>query len=463
MLIGWALFIYSITAVGYILLCRVDHLRPVERIGASIVIGASAGPFLLFLLNTLFGIPVIASTPTGQAFTWLTMAGLTGLLIICERQRRRRPRTQRPLTSQRLLPGKWHATVVVLLLIAIATFYYQVIYGLRFPVFGWDEYSFWLYTAQALYLHQGHSTVEIRDAYATYPLGFPYLVAWCYHLTGGISILRAKWTLPILTSGLCLATYALLRRIGLQIAPALAAVAVLLWGTQIYLWYNFVAFGELSYVVTYCLGVLYVVAWMAQGCDADLWIGGLLLGLSAFLRVDGDYIDVFTLVCLVLTANPRQLRQLGASRVTRFLTVLLIPIVAWKAFEIWFHARAGWTPRLSLAHILDRLRPDFLLPMLHAEWLTLSNLEVYPVMLLLAILIVMLPFARNRLVTFLTFVSVTHIVYLFVAYLAVFSSFEALHASAMNRYLLRLDPMIAVAFILMTTGHRGTKSDASIR
>jgi hypothetical protein len=45
---------------------------------------------------------------------------------------------------------------------------------------------------------------------------------------------------------------------------------------------------------------------------------------------------------------------------------------------------------------------------------------------------------------------ISQILYLFLAYMTVFSRFEALHVSSMDRYLLRIEPLIAfmVAFLL---------------
>ena len=45
-------------------------------------------------------------------------------------------------------------------------------------------------------------------------------------------------------------------------------------------------------------------------------------------------------------------------------------------------------------------------------------------------------------------ICLAQIVYLWIAYLTMFSVFEGLHASSSERYLMRIDPLTAIAFAL---------------
>ncbi|MCY0900728.1 MAG: hypothetical protein OWU32_00900 [Firmicutes bacterium] len=463
---GWLFFFCSLLAPGLLLLARC-RMSLYERLGTALVAGGTLLPLLLFVLNTSTHLPVISDRMSVLDVLVPTAFALLALWI--SRRRDARPHTpvvikrgqpRAPLRLSYVLSRRVDRALSGVLIVTVILFFSEVVYGLSRPVFGWDEYSYWLYAAKALYLSHGQSTILLRDAYATYPLGFPYLEAWLYHLTGGISISHAKWMLPVLSLGFALGLFGILRRLGLPTLLALTGVAATLWGTQVMLWYNIVAFGELSFVVTFVLGAIYLAAWLQTEASMDLLLGGVLLGLSTFVRVDGDYVVVLTLCCLVVSAGFRRLRAIGSASAIAVGLSIVIPVGLWKAFEQVYGARAGWTPRLSLQTIELRLQPHFLGTMLQAQWDVVSNLQVYPILLGLPLLVLALPFLRSRAVTFLIMICISQLVYLFAAYLAVFSAFEALHASALERYLLRLDPLIACAVVLaLWTVNRATYKD----
>jgi len=452
---GWLLFFCSLLAPGLLLLARCQ-MSLYERLGTALVAGSTLLPLLLFALNTSTHLPVISDRMSFLDVLFPTTFGLLALWLSRHpwaRQRRRvRSAEQEPvqpaLSISYVLSRRADRALSGILIVTMILFFSEVAYGLSRPVFGWDEYSYWLYAAKALYLSHGQSTTLLRDAYATYPLGFPYLEAWLYHLTGGISISHAKWVLPFLSLGFSMGMYGVLRRLGVPTLLALTGVSAALWGTQVMLWYNIVAFGELSFVVTFVLGTIYLAAWLHKAASMDLFVGGVLLGLSTFVRVDGDYVVILTLCCLLVSAGYTRLRGIEPVWATAVGLSMVIPVGLWKIFEEVYGARAGWTPRLSLHTIALRLEPHFLGTMLQAQWDVVSNLSVYPILIGLPLLLLALPFLRSRAITFLTLVCISQLIYLFAAYLAVFSAFEALHASALERYLLRLDPLIACAVVL---------------
>ena len=82
-------------------------------------------------------------------------------------------------------------------------------------------------------------------------------------------------------------------------------------------------------------------------------------------------------------------------------------------------------------------------------WHTISNLHTYPIGAFFTILVVATLFSRRRELYFLCAVTIAQIVYLFAAYMVVFPTFQALHTSSLDRYLMRVDPLIAVAFVLL--------------
>ena len=439
----WGLFLFILIGTGWLLLVPFRHLSAAERIGTSFVIGSVALPFLFFLLRSVTHMALFGPTLTAKLLMVFCVIASVALFWSTRGLWKRTAVFQSDFKN--LLSRGFYAV----LLMCVGVFFYQVYIGLQKPIFGWDEYSFWLSAAKSIYLHQGSTTTMLSDAYNTYPLGFPYLVALAYQWTGGIAITTAKWLSAILSSFMLLSMYHLLRRLHLKPLYALLAVTLTVWGSRIFLWYNFLAFGEMSYVDTYALGVLYLVAWLSEKDKRDLWIAGLLLGLSCFLRVDGMYIAAFTLVLFGLSMS----RSARKSALQKNVIVPLIfyglpPIIVWEAFKMIFHAH-GWTTRISVAELSFRLQPWFLQTMWQAIWHTVSNISTYPIMAFLAFLIIVQWFYRSRATVFLTLLALAQIGYLFVAYLTVFSRFEALHASSMDRYLLRIDPMIAVAFALL--------------
>lgn len=449
---GWLLFVGTVAAVGFALLGPHRFMRGRERLGTGFVIGSSALPLVLFTGNAALHLGVLSA-----GFTVFLVLALT-LLLLSLRARPRlsgarrgeagagdERRTSNAARPRRARYRPFDAAVCLTLLAALLLFFLQVVHGVSLPIFGWDEYSFWLYAAKVLYLNHGAATAMLKDAYASYPLGFPYLIAWCYHLTGGISITHAKVVTPLITAGALLGAYSALRRAGARPPVALFGLAAFAWGSRMVLWYNFVAFGEMIYVDTYTLGALYCAVWMRTRRAADLYVGGALLGLAAFLRVDGIYIDIFTAVLLLLFAEPRLARSLRRPERVRLAAFSLPPAILWTGYELHHHISGGWLSRLSWHDVSQRLDPAFLGGIVSAMWQTIADPGIYPIIPAAAVAVGLAIWQRNRPALFLLATAAAQIVYLFVSYLTVFSRFEALHASAMDRYLLRIDPLIAFA------------------
>ncbi len=470
--LGLILWLFTIWVAGFSLLVHLHHLSKLERCATGFVIGASLLPFALFLANALFSIPVFSA----NGGFWFTVVVTLSMLLwtslysyqqfVKSGRKQRRSSQQNVHRDDRLNPLS--ALMVFIMVAAIGLFIFQVISALQKPLFGWDEYSFWLYAAKLLYLSGGQSTSLLPDAYASYPLGFPYLVAWFYHLTGDVSIAHAKWLSPIITLCTLASVYAILRRLGQKQTSAWMAVALTVWGSQTYFWYNSLAFGEMIYVDTFSLALLYAVAFMHTRKSGDWLVFCALLGLSAFLRVDGDYIAIVTLTVFWIAFGTKNIRtalfqsqnvqkpksmkkEASGTKLQSFwigLLLLVVPTAVWTLFKAIHHVSGGWTTRISLAEIIKRLQPTFLQAMWSAVWHTVSNFTIYPIMYALALLVICLPFIKRRDIWFLTLTALAQIAYLFVAYITVFSRFEALHASSMDRYLLRVDPILSIALVL---------------
>ncbi len=460
--IGWTLFVVTLTASGFLLL-RPFGLALPERIAAGFVAGSTALPLLLFVVNTFWGIPVLATNGGGLAFFGVLLLALAiGVAVEAGPAWRRRGqrRTKKPAQRERKngikhgqqsVPAR---VATVILAVAIAIFLYQTAAGAAKPLFGWDEYSYWLYAAKLITLSDGRSTVLLHNAYASYPLGFPYLVAWCYHLIGVISIAQAKWISPLLTTATLVTIYSLLIRLRIGRFLALLAIALTVWGTETLLLYNWLAFGEMAFMDTYVIGVLYGAAWLRTQNRSDLALCGLFLGLSTFLRVDGAYVAIFTLILLWFAG-------IGTSRKGRWMSWVValgaaaLPALLWAYFKDHYHARAGWITRLSWSTISHRLQPPFVTMVWNSMWTTISNLHTYPIGVFFIVLVIATLLTKRRELYFLCALVCAQIVYLFVAYMTVFSAFEALHASSLDRYLMRVDPLIAVAFVLLLSGTSG--------
>jgi len=458
--IGWTLFIVTLTAVGFLLL-RPFGLALAERIPAGFVAGSTALPLLLFVANTFWGLPVLAQSGAGLAFFGVLLLALAiGIAVEAGpawrgrkgtgRSSRRARKHESDIEKQSILTR----VAMVALVIAIAIFLYQMAAGAAKPLFGWDEYSFWLYAAKLITLAGGRSTVLLHNAYASYPLGFPYLAAWCYHLIGKISIAQAKWISPLLTAATLLTIYSLLIRLRVSRLLALLAIAITVWGTKTLLLYNWLAFGEMAFMDTYVLGVLYGMAWLRTLKRSDLALCGLFLGLSTFLRVDGSYVAIFTLVLLWFAGIGATHKGHLASWAIALVAAAL-PALLWLYFKDHYHARAGWITRLSWSTIGHRLRPPFITTVWSSVWNTISNLHTYPIGVFFVILVIATLFSRRRELYFLCALVFAQIAYLFAAYMIVFPAFQALHASSLDRYLMRVDPLIAVAFVLLLAGDPG--------
>ena len=437
----WIPLIVILIATGWVPLRRFAHLYPLERVGTSFVLGATLLPFLFFLLRSLTHIALFGSVSASILMIFLFLGSILVFWF-----------SKNQVYALFVRPSRHHAKLPRILwwilILCLFIFIGDVIYGLTQPIFGWDEYSFWLYAAKIITIHHGSTTAMLKDAYNTYPLGFPYLIAISYQWIGGISITTAKIVSAWLTLFMLISLYSLLRRLGISSLLSMLALTITVFGSQIFLWYNFLAFGEMAYVDTYVLGVFYLVAFLEQSTLADLMIAGMLLGLSCFLRVDGIYIAFFTLVLALFFTKTKVWKSLLTKKtIGSFVAYTLPPILVWQAFLQVFHTH-GWTTRITVREITSRLAPHFLTTMLFAIWNTISNVSIYPIMIAFAVLLLGQIFWRRRSTGFLTLLVVAQISYLFVAYLTVFSTFEALHASSMDRYLLRIDPLIAVAFIL---------------
>jgi hypothetical protein len=320
-------------------------------------------------------------------------------------------------------------------------------YYVHQPLFGWDEFSYWVYAGKALFETHGSHLAMMDDQYASYPLGFPYLIAWKFQFSG-MSITNAKVISPLLSLFFIVNVYTVLRRLNFTISNALLTVTIVVWGTTNYFWYNVVAYGEMIYITTFALAVLYATAYMHTKLNSDLYTFGVLLGLSGFLRVDAVYTAMITGTLFVLF-NPHLLKRCK----NMFLTLMLsiFPSLVWLYFKHRNHVQSDWSTRLSFSEIQYRLHGPFLHRLLQAFLTKLNNFRVYPIVLCFYVGLAASLIYRQREVFFLLSLCVSQILYLFFAYLTVFSRFEALHASSMDRYLLRIEPLIAfaIAFILV--------------
>lgn len=445
--VSWLLFIVTIWGSGFVFL-RIFRVRGWERIALGFVIGATLVPFVLFLASTFTHLHLMDNGRGGFLSAGLILLTIFLLLFIefvfaksAPRQRLVRDSGERRITG----------VIELILFIAVVVFFYLVVEGVTQPIYGWDEFSYWLYAGKLLYLSGGSSTIMSHDLYSSYPLGFPYLVAWLYHFLGGDSVSAAKWISPLISLATLIVIYRALMRTGVRRLYAWLGVALVTWGSFLYLEYNWVAFGEMIYVDTYSVGLLYATLWLRDHARSDLLLAGLLIGLSTFLRVDGFDIAIFTTL-LLFAANIKNNNPVRWPEISGFLALVLVPALAWYVFRSAYHLDSGWTTRISLRVISERAQSSVLPDLLKSMWETVANLQKYPIDLLLPLLVIIGPFTRKREVYFLTAVSITQLVYLFVAYLSVFTTYEAAHASSLPRYMLRNDPLIALAYVYLLNG-----------
>ena len=459
MIVGWLLFVFTVWGTGFVVL-RPFPLWRTERMALGFVVGATLLPFLLFLVNTITHVRVLGGGRGGFFFAILLIVVIFLLLFIEVFSKRKKSLGDHTTTGQGAA-SPFAGVIRLVLWLSLVVFFYLVVQGVSRPIYGWDEFSYWLYAAKLLFLSGGSSTVLRHDLYSSYPLGFPYLVAWCYHFINTASVSAAKWISPMITLATMVVINRAMARSGVRPLNALLGVALFAWGTYYMLFYNWVAFGEMIYVDTYGIAGLYASLWLKDKRTTDFVLAMLVLGLSTFLRVDGSYIAIFTLVILFVS-NWKGKQEITFKQGVTGIALVAIPVVAWYLFRLLFHLDSGWTTRVSLAIIISRLHPPVLPALLQSMWATISNVRMYPIDLFLPLLIISLPFARRRDVFFLTVVSVVQLLYLMVAYLTVFTTFEAMHASSLPRYMLRNDPLIAIAFILLISG-KGQRKKSNLR
>ncbi len=447
--LAWLLFIFTVWGSGFILL-RPFLLLRMERAALGFVVGATLLPFILFLVNTMTHASLLGEGKTGFFFTIILVVIIFAFLFI-ELFSKRKKTIPKP-ELERISPlALFTHPIRLVLWLSLLIFFYLVVQGVTKPIYGWDEFSYWLYAAKLLYLSGGASTALRHDLYASYPLGFPYLVAWCYHFINTTSVSAAKWISPMVTIATLVVINRALVRSGVRSMYALFGISLVAWGSYLMLYYNWVAFGEMIYVDTYGIAMLYAAMWLRDKQTSDLVLSGLVLGLSTFLRVDGDYIAIFTLVILYV-ANWKSKSTLSLRQRIGVFVLVLVPVIVWHLFRMTFQIDSGWTTRVSVATISARLHPPVFPSLLHSMWGTIADMSKYPIDLLLPFLIITWPLSRRRDVFFLTAVILAQLVYLMVAYLTVFTTFEAMHASSLPRYMLRNDPLIAIAFTLLISG-----------
>jgi hypothetical protein len=447
--LAWLLFVFTVWGSGFILL-RPFLLLRMERAALGFVVGATLLPFILFLVNTMTHASLLGEGKTGFFITIILVVIIFAFLFI-ELFSKRKKTIPKP-ELERISPlALFTHPIRLVLWLSLLIFFYLVVQGVTKPIYGWDEFSYWLYAAKLLYLSGGASTALRHDLYASYPLGFPYLVAWCYHFINTTSVSAAKWISPMVTIATLVVINRALVRSGVRSMYALFGISLVAWGSYLMLYYNWVAFGEMIYVDTYGIAMLYASMWLRDKQTSDLVLSGLVLGLSTFLRVDGDYIAIFTLVILYVS-NWKSKSTLSLRQRIGVFVLVLVPVIVWHLFRMTFHIDSGWTTRVSLATISARLHPPVFPSLLHSMWGTIADMSKYPIDLLLPFLIITWPFSRRRDVFFLTAVILVQLAYLMVAYLTVFTTFEAMHASSLPRYMLRNDPLIAIAFTLLISG-----------
>jgi hypothetical protein len=265
------IFLLSLFLTGSLWTVAMKRFSLFEKISLSILVGASLLPFLLFMINWLFRIPVI----NHPLFTWTFFIVLSTVFVFFL-YRQGYPFT--PLNRARI--SRFEMLFSSLLIVSLAIFAYHVAYYVQQPLFGWDEFSYWVYAGKALFYTHGSRLAMIDDHYASYPLGFPYLIAWKFQFSG-VSIYNAKLISPLLSLFFIVNVYTVLRRLHFTISNALLTIAIIIWGTTNYFWYNVVAYGEMIYITTLALAVLYAIAYMRTKLTSDLYTFGLLLGLSS--------------------------------------------------------------------------------------------------------------------------------------------------------------------------------------
>lgn len=455
-MIATLLFFVTVIGIGLLLDPFFAHMHRLERLGLAILCGSVLLPFLLFFASAYLHILPLAKTGVGVFFrSGVTVLALTSIarFLLSEIRALRAPGRSRsaPRKKRRV---QISAMISTLSLIAFAFF---VVIGIHTRLFGWDEYSYWMYAAKVLTVTGGDIHALLPNAYGSYPPGFPELAAWNDALQGDVSIQHAKWMAPLYFLGALTLEWGLFKRYQTSTSRILIILALTVWGCQSYDLFTILAYGEMPYVDLYTPGVIYLAFSMRSKDMRDLNTGVILLLFSAFLRVDGWIVAGFTLVLFFLFNARQVLTAVRAKKRLLAYACAALPILLWNLYLLHHPTLAGWGTRLTLSRVDARLPWPFMSRVLGAMWMTVSNLRVYPIMAVYPLLIGYALVKRNRALWFLLAVVLTQFAYLFTAYMTVFSSFEALHASSLDRYLLRVDPLISAGLFFALYDEKTTR------
>ncbi|KUO94948.1 hypothetical protein [Ferroacidibacillus organovorans] len=455
------LFILTVIGIGLLLDPFFAHMNRLERLGLAILCGSVLLPFLLFFANAYLLILPLAKTGAGVFFrggvTVLALASLVWFLL------REIHALWAPARSRRAPRQKTKVRISALLsaasLLAFAAF---VIIGIHTRLFGWDEYSYWMYAAKVLTVTGGNVHALLANAYGSYPPGFPELVAWNNVLQGDISIQHAKWIAPFYFLGALTVEWGLFKRYRLTTNRILILLALTVWGCQSYDLFTILAYGEMPYVDLYTPGVIYLAFAVRTKDSRDLNTGVILLLFSAFLRVDGWMVAGFTLAVFFLFSARQTRSALREKKRLLIYVSAALPILLWNFYLFHHPTLAGWGTRLTLSRVSARLPWPFMSHVLGAMWTTVTNLRVYPIVAAYPFLVWAAFASRSRALWFLLAVVFAQFAYLFTAYMTVFSSFEALHASSLDRYLLRIDPLISAGLYFALYDEKPAKALATM-
>lgn len=350
----------------------------------------------------------------------------------------------------KILKRKWHVnifkikwtitnlfTLVLVISIILWIVHYMFLGLINFEIYP-DEYAVWLLNPKNIFLGK-KMTFFMNTGLEIYPNFLPLLSSGYYFLINtieenGIRIFSSIFMLISLFGLMGLA-----KRKKININCILLLLIFMFISYEVVASIMFSSYGDIPFVVTYTLGMLYLFEWLVVERKKEYLVISIVNMMAySFIKTEALYLVLFSIALLVLSSvfyKKLKIEKINNKSIITYSSLLLMLPIAWKVYNILaeFPARLTGVVGVNLQYT-----PSLLANM------TIQLMDCMPWVITIVIFMISIILLGHKLTSkqqkFIVLGLITivaNIVFLIVSYIAVFGA-EAEIAASFIRYMTRL-------------------------
>ena len=185
----------------------------------------------------------------------------------------------------------------ILIILIVDVFLASLILNLYWPIYSWDALTMFDSRAR-IFLDQG-KTILYKDQFAiSYLTAYPFMSSIYHYLVYLFGGLNPKFIYSCFYLFLGLGFYSFLRKYKTRVICLSFTLLLLL--TPIFFYHSTIAYTNLSFVYYFSIGLLYFYQGIVRKDKGELFIGGILFGLTVWLRPGVEIFFISTLFGVIV-------------------------------------------------------------------------------------------------------------------------------------------------------------------